>query len=66
MTFLINTQKYLLNLKAQGITKLDSNVYKDLNSMTKKYIELLGSVEFNKYMQNVLFEKLKLDQDPSF
>ena len=51
-------------MKKQGVTKLEPSVYRDLNQMTRKYIDLLGSVEFNKLINEVLYDKLKLDQNP--
>lgn len=34
--------------------------------MVAKYIEKLGSEQFNKYMSSVLYKKLKLDFNPKF
>lgn len=53
--------KYFLNQKAKGrATLLEESAFKDLHFMTNKYLELLGSVEFNTYMQSVLTTKLSL------
>ncbi len=45
---------------------LEEAAYKDLHFMTKKYLELLGSVEFNSYMQQVLNTKLNLGGNADF
>ena len=34
--------------------------------MTNKYIELLGSVEFNTYLQSVINQKLNLQHNSQF
>jgi len=39
---------------------MHENAYKDLHFMTTKYIELIGSVEFNAYLQSVINTKLNL------
>ena len=39
---------------------LEESAYRDLHFMTNKYLELLGSVEFNSYMQKTLNNKLGL------
>lgn len=53
--------RYFLNQKAKGKVSLDENVYKDLNFMTNKYIELMGTVEFNRYLQDTINTKHRLD-----
>ena len=60
--------KYFINQKTKGrsASSLEESAYKDLNFMTNKYLELLGSVEFNAYMQNVLNNKLKLQANAQF
>ncbi len=45
---------------------LEENAYRDLHFMTTKYLELVGSVEFNSYMQNVINKKLNLQNDSKF
>lgn len=49
--------KYFIANKSQ---KLDEGAYRDLHFMTNKYLELVGSVEFNSYMQQTLNQKLGL------
>lgn len=45
---------------------MHENAYKDLHFMTTKYIELIGSVEFNAYLQSVINTKLKLQDNGPF
>jgi hypothetical protein len=52
--------KYFISRNATGKTQLEEAAYKDLHFMTTKYLELVGSVEFNSYMQSVLNKKLNL------
>jgi hypothetical protein len=56
--------KYFLGKKSKGIKMLDENAYKDLHFMTTRYLELIGSVGFNTYMQQVLNNKLGLSGNP--
>jgi hypothetical protein len=42
--------KYFINQKSTGRVTLEESAYRDLHFMTNKYLELLGSVEFNSYM----------------
>jgi hypothetical protein len=58
--------KYFLGQQAKGKKNLDENSYKDLHYMTTKYIELIGSVEFSSYLQNVLNNKLGLATHSQF
>jgi hypothetical protein len=37
-----------------------------MNLTTKKYIELLGSEEFNSYLRKILYSKLELDRNPQW
>ena len=45
---------------------LEESAYRDLHFMTNKYLELLGSVEFNSYMQKTLNNKLGLQNHSQF
>lgn len=49
--------KYLSGLQKKP---LPEQAYKDLHFMTTKYVELIGSVEFNAYLQGVLSTTLNL------
>jgi hypothetical protein len=49
-TFAKYIHKYFINQKSKGRVYLEEAAYKDLHFMTNKYLELLGSVEFNSYM----------------
>ena len=53
-TFAKYIHRYFLGQKAKGKLSLDENAYKDLHFMTHKYIELIGSVEFNTYLQQTI------------
>lgn len=52
--------------KASGKNQLEEAAYKDLHFMTTKYLDLIGSVEFNTYMQNVINKKLNLQNNSNF
>ena len=52
--------RYFINKKSSGRVTLEETAYRDLHFMTNKYLELLGSVEFNSYMQTTLNKKLGL------
>jgi len=45
---------------------MHEHAYKDLHFMTTKYIELIGSVEFNAYLQGVINTKLNLQANGPF
>ena len=49
-TFAKYIHKYFISQKSKGRVYLEEAAYKDLHFMTNKYLELLGSVEFNTYM----------------
>jgi hypothetical protein len=57
--------KYLNTFKAKDVKTLDPAVFKDIHFMAKKYIELIGSVELNKYMMDTT-AKLGLDSNSRF
>jgi hypothetical protein len=59
-TFAKYIHKYFINQKSKGRVSLEESAYRDIHFMTNKYLELLGSVEFNSYMQNVINQKLNL------
>lgn len=42
--------RFLIAQRAKGKTQIDEQAYRDLHFSTTKYLELLGSVEFNAYM----------------
>lgn len=58
--------KYFIAKNASGKMGLEENAYRDLHFMTTKYLELVGSVEFNSYMQSVINKKLNLQNDSQF
>jgi len=58
--------KYFIARKSSGKHQLEEAAYKDLHFMTMKYLDLVGSVEFNTYMQNVLNKRLNLQNNSRF
>lgn len=61
--------RYLLSLRTKTGFKanhLEEFVYRDLHFLTTKYLELLGSVEFNAYMTSVLNQRLNLSVNGPF
>ena len=58
--------RYFINQKSTGRVTLEESAYRDLHFMTNKYLELLGSVEFNSYMQKTLNSKLGLQNHSQF
>lgn len=58
-------QRYLVSQKRDS-NSIDPHVFRDLNFITNKYIESLGSNEFNALLNSVLNEKLKLDSNTSY
>jgi hypothetical protein len=65
-TFAKYIHKYFINQKSKGRVYLEEAAYKDLHFMTNKYLELLGSVEFNTYMQTVINKNLGLQNNTHF
>jgi len=55
--------KYFISRKASAKNFLEETAYKDLHFMTTKYLELIGSVEFNSYMQKTLNKQLDLQNN---
>ena len=45
---------------------MEEFVFKDLHYLTNKYLENLGSVEFNKYMLDTFNSKLNLGANTQF
>ena len=64
--FAKHIHKYFIARKASGKHYLEEAAYKDLHFMTSKYLDLVGSVEFNSYMQGVVNKKLNLQNDSRF
>ena len=64
--FAKHIHKYFIARKASGKHHLEEAAYKDLHFMTSKYLDLVGSVEFNSYMQGVVNKKLNLQNDSRF
>jgi len=64
--FAKHIHKYFIARKASGKNQLEEAAYKDLHFMTTKYLDLIGSVEFNSYMQNVINKKLNLQNNSKF
>ena len=62
-TFAKYIHRYFINQKSKGRVHLEEAAYKDLHFMTNKYLELLGSVEFNTYMQTVINKNLNLQNN---
>lgn len=58
--------RYFISKNATGRQSLEENAYRDLHFMTTKYLELVGSVEFNTYMQTVINKKLNLQNNSQF
>ena len=65
-TFAKYIHRYFISQKSRGRVTLEESAFRDLHFMTNKYLELLGSVEFNSYMQTTLNKKLGLQHNPSF
>jgi hypothetical protein len=51
--------RYLIAQKNRS-APISEQAFKDLHYMTNKYLELLGSEQFNAYMLNVINDKLGL------
>jgi hypothetical protein len=64
-TFAKYIHKYFLSAQKKP-KQMHENAYKDLHFMTTKYIELIGSVEFNAYLQSVINTKLNLQANGPF
>jgi hypothetical protein len=58
--------RYFISQKAKNRVTLEEAAYRDLHFMTNKYLELIGSVEFNTYMQQILNTKLGLNNNSNF
>lgn len=61
--------RYLLSLRTKTGFKanhLEEFVYRDLHYLTTKYLELLGSVDFNGYLQSVINQRLNLGTNGPF
>lgn len=59
-TFAKYIHKYFLSSQKKSAKQMHEHAYKDLHFMTTKYIELIGSVDFNAYLQSVINTKLNL------